>query len=142
MSWGTCYSGSNNIHFKDPALMSDSRLFTQFGSTCKANNSLKKDLGLTSNYDYRQYLIKNGHRLAKENQNNHISKLGYQSPYNFPNLNLDKKHIYKNVNDKSQPHGYESSDLKNLYLSRYELQAKSSGPIVTQEELLQMRSRQ
>ena len=52
------------------------------------------------------------------------------------------KHIYKNVNDKSQPHGYESSDLKKLYLSRYELQAKSSGPIVTQEELLQMRSRQ
>ena len=142
MSWGTCYSGSNNIDFKDPALMSDSRLYTHYGSTCKANNSLKKDLGLNSNYDYRQYLIKNGNRLIEQNQNSHIDKLGYNSPYNISNFNLDSKHIYKNVSDKSQPHGYETSDLKNLYLSRYELQAKSTGPIVTQEELLQMRSRQ
>lgn len=142
MSWATCYSGSNNIHFKEPALMSDSRLYTHYGSTCKENNSLKKDLGLNSNYDYRQYLIKNGNRLMEKNQNSHINKLGYQSPYNISNFNVDKKHIYKNVSDKSQPYGYESSDLKSLYLSSYELQAKSSGPIVTQEELLQMRSRQ
>ena len=78
----------------------------------------------------------------EKNQNSHINKLGYQSPYNISNFNVDKKHIYKNVSDKSQPYGYESSDLKSLYLSSYELQAKSSGPIVTQEELLQMRSRQ
>jgi hypothetical protein len=142
MSWGTCYSGSNNIHFKEPALMSDSRLYTHYGSNCKANNSLKKDLGLNSNYDYRQYLIKNGNRLMERNQNDHINKVGYQSPYNISNLNLDKKHIYKNVGDNSQPYGYETSDLKNMYLSRYELQAKSSGPIVTQEELLQMKARQ
>ena len=25
MSWGTCYSGSNNIHFNFPAIMDDSR---------------------------------------------------------------------------------------------------------------------
>lgn len=122
--------------------MSDSRLFTTYGSACKANNSLKKDLGLNSNYDYRQYLIKNGNRLIKENNNSHMNKIGYQSPINIPNMNLDKKHIYKNVSDNSQPYGYESSDLKNMYLSRYELQAKSSGPIVTQEELLHMKARQ
>ena len=62
--------------------------------------------------------------------------------WSFSNFNLDKKHIYKNVSDQSQPHGYETSDLKKLYLTRYELQAKSTGPIVTQEELLQMRSQQ
>ncbi len=122
--------------------MSDSRLYTHYGSTCKANNSLKKDLGLNSNYDYRQYLIKNGNRLIEQNQNSHINKLGYNSPYNISDFNSDTKHIYKNVSDKSQPHGYETSDLKNLYLTRYELKAKSTGPILTQEELLHMRSRQ
>ena len=28
MSWGTCYNGSNNIHFNLPPLMSDGRNFT------------------------------------------------------------------------------------------------------------------
>ena len=26
MSWGTCYAGSNNIHFDRPAVMSDGKI--------------------------------------------------------------------------------------------------------------------
>jgi hypothetical protein len=38
--------------------------------------------------------------------------------------------------DQSQPFGYESSDLKNLYLSRYELQSRMMAPSLSQEQYL------
>ena len=62
MSWGTCYSGSNNIHMGFPALMSDGRLYANWESSCESNNALKAKEGIKNNYDYRQYLIKNGMR--------------------------------------------------------------------------------
>jgi hypothetical protein len=37
MSWGTCYSGSNNIHFDYPALMSDGS-YTDWNPSCAVNN--------------------------------------------------------------------------------------------------------
>jgi len=45
--------------------------------------------------------------------------------------------LYKSCADKSQPYGYESSDLKNLYLSKYDLQCRLYTPVLTQAQLLQ-----
>ncbi len=67
MSWATCYSGSNNIHFNIPPSMSDGRLFSNYEAACKANNQLKSNLGITNNYQYRQYLINNGNQVAQKN---------------------------------------------------------------------------
>ena len=53
-----------NCHYyteKENLYIKHCTTYTHYGSNCKANNSLKKDLGLNSNYDYRQYLIKNGY---------------------------------------------------------------------------------
>ena len=36
--------------------------------------------------------------------------------------------------------GYETSDLKNLYLTRNQLESKQTAEFVTQEELLKMRA--
>jgi hypothetical protein len=40
------------------------------------------------------------------------------------------------VLDRSQPFGYENSDLKNYYLTRQQLQARMVAPVITQNELL------
>jgi hypothetical protein len=143
MSWATCYSGSNNIHFDEPANMSDSRMFTQYNSNCQSNEKLKNNLGLTSNYDYRQYLINNGQKIIQKNQSTHLGKIGYVKPQVLSEVLIpkNKKYLYKNNTDENQPYGYNSSDLKNMYLSRHELQAKKFGPILTQEELLRLRSK-
>ena len=42
--------------------------------------------------------------------------------------------------DRTQPFGYENSDLKNIYLSRERLNSNLSGPIISQEDLLINRS--
>ena len=44
--------------------------------------------------------------------------------------------LYKSCMDDRQPYGYENSNLKNLYLSDYQLQCRMVAPILTQEELL------
>lgn len=53
MSWATCYSGSNNIHFNIPPLMNDGRHYTTFDPSCKANTELRDSLGIKNNYQYR-----------------------------------------------------------------------------------------
>ena len=44
MSWATCYSGSNNIHFNIPPSMSDGRLFTNFNPSYDANEKFRNNL--------------------------------------------------------------------------------------------------
>ena len=53
-----------------------------------------------------------------------------------------QKYLFKDCNDNSVPFGYQSSDLKNMYLSRESLESNLSGPIMTQEQLLIKRSGQ
>ena len=109
--------------------MSDSRQFTKYDPNCEANNRLKKSLQLQSNYDYRQYLINNGMSLAEKNNNTALqtninSKVGHDS------LNHHEKYIFNNVFDNNRPFGYEGSDLKNIYLSRKQLQSRMDTPFI------------
>lgn len=139
MSWGTCYSGSNNIHLSNPPLMSDRRLFTNVNPACELNEKIQKKNDIKSNYEYRQYLIKNGKTIMENNtikscdessecvkQSNEISKIN--------------KYLYKSISDPHIPYGYQQSDLKKLYISRASLQNKYVSPIVTQEDLLRLNS--
>jgi len=129
MSWATCYSGSNPIHKNLPPLMSDARLFTKLDPNCEANDKLKRFLRIENNYDYRQYLIKNGNSIINKNRmacfmtNNNV-KVGSEELINH------NKYTFKDVNDNNQPFGYETSDLKNLYLTRQQLDSKKQAPII------------
>ena len=51
------------------------------------------------------------------------------------------KYLFKSITDTKKPFGYEESDLKNLNLSRKQLNSKMTAPFVSQEELLKQRSR-
>ncbi len=140
MSWATAYSGTNNIHFEQPAIMSDSRLFTYYNSSCNANESLKNNTGIKTNYEYRQYLIKHGNSIIENNKKQHINSISYVQPINISNENRNKKYLYKKTADTSHPYVYQNSDLKNMYLTRHQLQSKKTDTILTQEELLKLRS--
>tara|TARA_B100001029_G_C15037133_1_gene440912 strand:+ start:43 stop:516 length:474 start_codon:yes stop_codon:yes gene_type:complete len=140
MSWRTCYSGSNNIHHTSPAWMSDSRQFTNWNSICSINNDTKKMFSIDNNYNYRQFLINNAETIMSANT---ISANNCSSdPCKNPNNTQHDKHLFIDCNDSSMPYGYESTDLKNLYLSRKKLDHNLSGPILTQEQLLIRKSSQ
>ena len=125
MSWATCYSGSNNIHFNVAPMMSDGRMFTMFNPSCNANTKLRNNLNITNNYDYRQWLIKNGnnfraknYELAK-NENSECVEAAR-------NIKTNDKYLFQGCADNSKPFGYESSDLKNMYLTRNQLKARTN----------------
>lgn len=129
MSWATINSGSNNIYPNSPALMSDARHFTNYDPSCEANNVLKKHLHLNSNYDYRQYLIHQGTSVMQQNRNG-AESVNLNQQIGNGKLNHNNKYIFNGVNDVNTPFGYESSNLKNIYLSRKQLQEKMEAPML------------
>jgi len=137
MSWSTCYKGSNNIYSDFPAMMSDGRVYTEHETACDINNFIVKNAGIDNNYDYRQYLINNGLDIMSQNMDSAQMCSNVKSFTN--NVNHDK-YLFKSTSDKHQPMGYETSDLKNLYLTRNQLESKQTAEFVTQEELLKMRA--
>ncbi len=137
MSWATCYSGSNNIHFNSPPIMHDGRNYASWQSGASINEEIRKKSGITQNWQYRKYLIDNTDSIIKENQQKACD--------NCSNCNIDIREndkypqspfIYNKSNEKSQPYGYEDSDLKNLYLSKHNLQSRQVIPVYTQSELI------
>ena len=139
MSWGTCYSGSNNIHFNFPPIMSDGRNFSNWQPGASLSEKVRKDAGITTNWQYRNYLTQNADSIIKYNQfsssedcsgTNSIYSNGEEKLSNSP-------FVYKSALDNSRPYGYENSDLKNSYLSKFQLESRMVTPVFTQAQLLQ-----
>ena len=140
MSWGTCYSGSNNIHFDFPPIMADGRNFANWQPGAVINEKIRENAGITSNWQYRKYLMENADQIIKYNQ------LGAceQSSGGVVNYGGEEKlngspFLYNSYLENSQPFGYENSDLKNSYLTRQPLQERMVTPVITQEQLLTQR---
>ena len=132
MSWGTCYSGSNNIHFNFPPIMNDGRNYSSYQPGTVLDEKIKKQENIITNSDYRAYLQKNTDNIIKTNQLNACNECS-SCPYVNKNMheNIDTKnqqYIFNSILSNDQPYGYENSDLKNIYLSRQQLEAKMHAP--------------
>jgi hypothetical protein len=139
MSWGTCYSASNNIHFDLPPLMSDGRNYTNYKTPSTVNENIIRNNNIRTNNDYIRFLTNNAEKLIGLN---HVRACGSVGNTDF-NTTMNRKYfgnnkyLYKSCEDKSQPFGYESSDLKNIYLTRQQLQSRMVSPILSQQGYLE-----
>lgn len=139
MSWGTCYSGSNNIHFDFPPIMMDGRNYAKWQPGAVINKQIREENNIKTNWQYRQFLTNNADSIIKSNKLEACDNCCY-----CPNLKAGEQipntpFLYTSCLDKSQPYGYEDSDLKNLYLSSQQLQSRMVAPILTQEQYLQQK---
>ena len=132
MSWGTCYSGSNNIHFNSPPIMSDGRNFASWQPEAVVNKRIQKQENITTNWNYRQYMQQNGLQIMQYNTAEACYELGldpHTQVGTTPSENVP--FMYKSSFDSSKPgYGYCSSDLKNPYLSRQQLNARLISPSI------------
>ena len=131
MSWGTCYKGSNNIHFDFPPLMSDSRIFSNYESSNLNDKKIKENVNIKNNFQYRQYLQKNADSIIKKNQENACFECSTCNYLNNTKTNINTNtspYIFNSTSSKDQPFGYEDSDLKNLYLSKQKLNSVLNMP--------------
>jgi hypothetical protein len=132
MSWGTCYSGSNNIHFSLPPLMSDGRNYASWTPDSTMNDQIKHDAHITTNWDYRRYLQTNAAQIMKYNTMEACYTLGL-NPVTVTNTQTlpNSPFVFKSTTDNNgPPFGYSNSDLKNLYLSSEQLNARLISPSI------------
>lgn len=132
MSWGTCYSASNNIHFNFPPIMTDGRNYSSWQPEAVVNARIQKQNNINNNWGYRQFLQHNGLQIMKYNNLEACYDLGLDPHVSIdatPSDNVPFK--FKSVYDTSQPgYGYSNSDLKNPYLSREQLNARLISPSI------------
>ena len=138
MSWGTCYSGSNNIHFDYPALMSDGRHASDWNPACEINKQFIQQNGIQTNYQYRQFMIRNGDKVKKSNMKSACDNCGVCNYGPIFKPNNTGRYLFKSCSDTSRPYGYECSDLKNIYLSRQDLESRMIAPLMSQQGYLGM----
>jgi len=139
MSWGVCKSGSNNIHFDFPPIMSDGRNFANWLPGGAINEKIRKENNIKTNNDYRKYLTNNADNIIKYNQLSACDECcSTLQTYNNDNTNNTNNtpFLYKSCLDESKPFGYETSDLKEMYLSEYQLQNRMITPVISQDKLL------
>ena len=142
MSWGTCYAGSNNIHSDFPPIMHDGRNYADWQPGSVINDNLRKEANIKSNWEYRRYLSNNADSIIKFNQLSacgdccaNTAQYGVGQPAGTNGNNTP--YLYKSCSDTTMKYGYETSDLKNLYLNDSSLQARMVTPVFSQSQLLQ-----
>ena len=126
---------TNNQHVNFPPLMSDGRsVISSWQPESWKNNMILQKNGIQSNWQYRQYLARNAEQLRQENFIESCNDVGYYARYDQP---MDQPHpfSYSSILDKSKPVGFQDGDLKDIYVSREQLNARKISPILTQEEL-------
>lgn len=132
MSWATCYSGSNNIHFNFPPIMADGRNFASWQPDAVINQRIQKQEHIKSNWQYRQYLQNNGAQIMAYNSLEACYDLGldpHVQTGKTPSNNVP--YAFKSAFDTTTPgFGYCNSDLKNPYLSREQLNSRMVSPSI------------
>jgi hypothetical protein len=135
-AWATCYSGSNNIDFNFPPIMSDGRNYASWQPSAIINERIQRHENISNNFTYRQYLQNNSLKIMQYNTIETCYELGLDpqvKTYKTPSNNVP--YTFKNVFDTSRPgFGYSNSDLKNPYLSREQLNARLIAPIINLQQ--------
>ena len=117
--------------------MHDGRNYASWQSGAAINENLRKKTGIKQNWEYRKYLVDNADSIIRQNQENACDqcsncKLDVDNSIKYPQA----PYVYNTQNESSQPYGYENSDLKNLYLSKQNLQSIQVIPVYTQDQLI------
>jgi hypothetical protein len=130
--------GTNPVYPGFPPIMMDGRtIIASDQPESVLNNTLLKELNIQSNWQYRQYLIKNAEDIMKYNYRESCNDVGYFKRYADSPKEYNVPFIYPSFISTDKPNGYMSSDLKEYYLSREQLAARKVAPTITQEEIMQ-----
>ena len=134
---------TNNKYPEFPPLMSDGRsVVASWQQNTVVNKNIVESNNLKTNWQYRQYLTHNANEILKQNFTEASNDVGYFKRYIEPPIisvqsDLPKQpYVYKSNMDQRTSLGSQDSDLKQLYLSREQLNSRKISPAITQEELM------
>ena len=132
---------SNNKYTNFPPIMNDGRsVHAAWQPGAVVNEAIRKENNIKSNWQYRKYLVENSEEIKSHNFKQACNDVGYYvrnenkeidnlSPYLPPKM-------YKDFNEPISHRGAMPSDLKQMYLTKEQLQAKQVIPSMTQAEIM------
>jgi hypothetical protein len=129
MNWQTNYSGSNNYYSDMPPMMSDGRNYTNWLPEETANNAIKQQANIKSNWDYRMYLQNNASRVMEQNTLEATYASGINQNGMTTTTSSNEPLLFRSTFDsRKHPLVESNSDLKTQYLSREQLNARMLAP--------------
>lgn len=135
---------TNNVYHDFPANMQDGRsLIASHQPEAILNENLIKQSGIQSNWQYRNYLTHHSEEIAQDNFREACNDTGYFERF-LPNQRGSDLPVqsaplqYSSYDDTRSVENQPTSDLKELYLSREQLESRKTAPVVTQDELFRM----
>lgn len=137
--------GTNNIYQNMPPRMTDSRsLIAAHQPEAVLNDNLLKQNNIQSNWEYRKFLTENSQQIAQDNFREACNDAGY-----FQRFTPDERGFQSKTHQTPSQVQYkekttilqEQSDLKQLYLSRDELQQRREPITLTQDQLFSQLSK-
>lgn len=131
----SCYNGSNNQYKNVPPFMNDGRNFTDLRPEAIINDSIRKKEHINTNWNYRKYLQENSNKLIEANQLMACDECSACPFYNTGKI-TNIPFFYHLFGEESKPVGYETSDVKDIYLSKEILESRMNVPTVDQDVLL------
>jgi hypothetical protein len=127
---------TNNIYPDYPPLMSDGRaIIATDQSETIINNSLLKDSGVKTNWEYRKYLMENSEKIREINTLEAFNDVGYYKRFvNYDNPSDSTPPPSQINNVKTQKENYQNinkkDDLINMYKTREELNSLIHSPSI------------
>jgi hypothetical protein len=105
---------TNNIYPDYAPLMHDGRsILASFQPQAEWNNQVLKESGIQTNWEYRQFLSKNARKIMEQNFRLASNDIGYFQRYS-----------QETVPSATQNYRQPPSDLRQLYLTREQLDAR------------------
>jgi hypothetical protein len=119
-----------------PPLMQDGRsIVSSWQPEAAINDRIVKNHGIQSNWQYRQFLNKNAKEILDHNFKEACNDTGFNTA-NMSYYPPGPPYRYGSIEDRTLPLGVQESDLKEVYLTREQLEARKIAPEITQAELV------
>lgn len=95
------------------------------------NQKIQVNSGISSNWQYRQYMQNNANQIMKYNTMQSIYSSG-NNPYTSANTQPTNKtpYLYSSTNTSNPTYGFRNSDLKQDYMTRENLQSRLVSPTI------------
>ena len=126
---------TNNMYPQFPPMMADGRsAISSWQPESAVNDKLIKTNDIKSNWEYRKYLSQHGYQIMEYNFRETCNDTGYHII--TPELGkktpptVDVPYNYASYGDNTHPPGYQDSDLKQIYLSREQLNSRKVAPTI------------
>jgi len=96
------------------------------------NRKIQVDSGISSNWQYRQFMQKNANDIMKYNTMQSINSSG-NNPYTVLNTNTvgNSPYLYNSVHQTTNPsYGFRNSDLKQEYVNKIQIKSRMISPSI------------